>query len=41
MQHAPLTTESEAQAEARAAVKGAEAARVAIEMANTLRVVAG
>ena len=36
-----LTTESEVQAEARAAVKGAEAARVAVEMANTLRVVAG
>ena len=36
-----LTTETEAQAQARAAVKGAEAARVAIEMANTLRTVAG
>ena len=36
-----LTTETDAQAEARAAVKGAEAARVAIEMANTLRAVAG
>ena len=36
-----LTTEDEAQAEARAVVKGAEAARVAIEMANTLRMVAG
>jgi 6,7-dimethyl-8-ribityllumazine synthase len=29
------------QASERAAVKGAEAARVAVEMANTLRVVAG
>jgi len=36
-----LTTDTEEQAEARAAVKGAEAARVAVEMANTLRVVAG
>ena len=36
-----LTTETEAQAEARAAVKGAEAARVAVEMANTLKQVAG
>ncbi|MGZ5038889.1 MAG: 6,7-dimethyl-8-ribityllumazine synthase [Usitatibacter sp.] len=36
-----LTTNTEAQAEERAAVKGAEAARVAVEMANTLRVVAG
>ena len=36
-----LTTESDAQAEARAAVKGAESARVAVEMANTLRAIAG
>ena len=36
-----LTTEDDAQAEARAPVKGAEAARVAVEMANTLRAVAG
>ena len=36
-----LTTEDEAQAQARAAVKGAEAARVAVEMANTLRAVVG
>lgn len=36
-----LTTENEDQARARAAVKGAEAARVAVEMANTLRAVAG
>jgi 6,7-dimethyl-8-ribityllumazine synthase len=36
-----LTTETEEQARARAAVKGAEAARVAVEMANTLRAVAG
>jgi 6,7-dimethyl-8-ribityllumazine synthase len=36
-----LTTDTEAQAQARVAVKGAEAARVAVEMANTLRVVAG
>ena len=36
-----LTTEDEAQALARAPVKGAEAARVAIEMANTLKAVAG
>ena len=36
-----LTTENEAQAQARVAVKGAEAARVAVEMANTLKAVAG
>ena len=36
-----LTTENEAQAAARAAVKGAEAARVAVEMANTLKAIAG
>ena len=36
-----LTTDTEAQAQARAAVKGAEAARVAVEMANTLKVVGG
>ena len=36
-----LTTEDEAQAESRAVVKGAEAARVAVEMANTLRAIAG
>ena len=36
-----LTTENEEQARARAAVKGAEAARVAVEMANTLEAVAG
>ena len=36
-----LTTDTEEQAKARAAVKGAEAARVAIEMANTLKAVGG
>ena len=36
-----LTTEDEEQAKARATVKGAEAARVAVEMANTLRAIAG
>jgi 6,7-dimethyl-8-ribityllumazine synthase len=36
-----LTTSTEAQALERATVKGAEAARVAVEMANTLRAVAG
>ncbi len=36
-----LTTDTEEQAMARAAVKGAEAARVAVEMANTLKAVAG
>jgi 6,7-dimethyl-8-ribityllumazine synthase len=39
--NAVLTTDTDAQAQERAAVKGAEAARVAIEMANTLRAVAG
>ena len=34
-----LTTNDEAQAKARAAVKGAEAGRVAVEMANTLRAI--
>jgi len=34
-----LTTDDEAQARARAAIKGAEAARVAVEMANTLKAV--
>ena len=34
-----LTTDTEVQAKARAAVKGAEAARVAVEMANTLKAV--
>ena len=36
-----LTTSTEEQARERAAVKGAEAARVAVEMANTLRAIAG
>lgn len=36
-----LTTSTEDQARARAAVKGAEAARVAVEMANTLKAVSG
>jgi 6,7-dimethyl-8-ribityllumazine synthase len=36
-----LTTNSEEQARERAPVKGAEAARVAVEMANTLRAIAG
>jgi 6,7-dimethyl-8-ribityllumazine synthase len=36
-----LTTSTEEQARSRAPVKGAEAARVAIEMANTLRTIAG
>jgi len=36
-----LTTENEAQAAERAPIKGAEAARVAVEMANTLRAIAG
>jgi 6,7-dimethyl-8-ribityllumazine synthase len=36
-----LTTENEAQAAERAPVKGAEAARVAVEMANTMRAIAG
>jgi 6,7-dimethyl-8-ribityllumazine synthase len=34
-----ITTNDEAQAKARAAVKGAEAARVAVEMANLLKAV--
>jgi 6,7-dimethyl-8-ribityllumazine synthase len=36
-----LTTSTDEQARERAAVKGAEAARVAVEMANTLRAVGG
>jgi 6,7-dimethyl-8-ribityllumazine synthase len=36
-----LTTDTEAQAQSRAQVKGAEAARVAVEMANTLKAVGG
>jgi 6,7-dimethyl-8-ribityllumazine synthase len=36
-----LTTSTEEQAKVRAPVKGAEAARVAVEMANTLRAIAG
>lgn len=36
-----LTTDNEAQAAERAPVKGAEAARVAVEMANTLKDIAG
>jgi 6,7-dimethyl-8-ribityllumazine synthase len=36
-----LTTNTEGQAMDRAAVKGAEAARVAVEMANTLKAVVG
>ena len=36
-----LTTDTDEQARSRAAVKGAEAGRVAVEMANTLRAVAG
>ena len=39
--NAVLTTSTEAQARERAAVKGAEAARVAIEMANLLKAVSG
>ena len=35
-----LTTSTEEQARSRAAVKGAEAARVAVEMANTLKAIA-
>ena len=35
--NAVLTTNDEAQAKSRAAIKGAEAARVAVEMANLLR----
>ncbi len=36
-----LTSDTEDQARVRAPVKGAEAARVAVEMANTLKAVAG
>ena len=36
-----LTVDTDAQARARAAVKGAEAARVAVEMANLLKAVGG
>jgi 6,7-dimethyl-8-ribityllumazine synthase len=36
-----LTTETDEQALARVAVKGADAARVAIEMANTLKAIGG
>ena len=36
-----LTTENEAQAAERAPVQGAEAARGAVEMANTMRAIAG
>jgi 6,7-dimethyl-8-ribityllumazine synthase len=36
-----LTTDNEAQAKERAPIKGAEAARVAVEMANTLKAIAG
>ena len=36
-----LTSNTEEQARARATVKGAEAARVAVEMANTLKAVSG
>jgi len=36
-----LTSDTEDQARVRAPVKGAEAARVAVEMANTLKLVAG
>jgi len=36
-----LTTSTEEQARERAGVKGAEAARVAVEIANTLKAVAG
>jgi len=39
--NAVLTCDTEEQAKARAAVKGAEAARVAVEMANTLKAVGG
>ena len=37
--NAVLTTENEAQADARAVEKGAEAARVAVEMANLLKAI--
>jgi 6,7-dimethyl-8-ribityllumazine synthase len=36
-----LTSDTEEQARVRAAVKGAESARVAVEMANTLKAVSG
>ena len=36
-----LTTDTEEQAKSRAPVKGAEAARVAVEMANTLKAIGG
>ncbi|HSN22528.1 MAG TPA: 6,7-dimethyl-8-ribityllumazine synthase [Usitatibacter sp.] len=36
-----LTTDTEEQASSRAALKGAECARVAVEMANTLKAVGG
>jgi 6,7-dimethyl-8-ribityllumazine synthase len=36
-----LTTDTEEQARARVAVKGAEAARAAVEMANTLKAIGG
>jgi 6,7-dimethyl-8-ribityllumazine synthase len=36
-----LTCDTEEQARSRAPVKGAEAARVAVEMANTLKAVGG
>jgi len=39
--NAVLTCDTEEQARARAAPKGAEAARVAVEMANTLKVAVG
>jgi 6,7-dimethyl-8-ribityllumazine synthase len=39
--NAVLTTSTEEQARSRAAVKGAEAARVAVEMANLLKAVSG
>ena len=39
--NAVLTTSTEAQAKERASVKGAEAARVAVEMANLLKSVSG
>ena len=39
--NAVLTTNTEEQANARAAEKGADAARVAVEMANTLKAVTG
>jgi len=39
--NAVLTTGTEEQARERAAIKGAEAARVAVEMANLLKAVAG